>query len=113
MLFRSRTGRFGDSWYSEAFIAYVEQFLAPALEPGDIVIMDNLPAHKVTGVAQAIEAAGAELLYLPLNADSEERNKTSHNFNYEILTISMVLKWAVKKGWLGAVPEVERIPGAV
>ena len=49
----------------DAFIAYVEQFLAPALEPGQIVIMDNLPAHKVTGVAQAIENVGAELLYLP------------------------------------------------
>lgn len=49
----------------DAFIAYVEQFLAPALEPGQIVIMDNLPAHKVTGVADAIEAVGAELVYLP------------------------------------------------
>lgn len=49
----------------DAFIAYVEQFLAPALRPGDIVIMDNLPAHKVKGVAEAIENAGAELLYLP------------------------------------------------
>lgn len=49
----------------EAFIAWVEQFLAPALEPGALVVMDNLPAHKVRGVAQAIEAAGAELLYLP------------------------------------------------
>ena len=47
------------------FKAYVEQFLAPALSPGDIVIMDNLPAHKVAGVADAIEAAGADLLYLP------------------------------------------------
>jgi len=49
----------------DAFIAYVEQFLAPSLKPGDIVIMDNLPAHKVTGVADAIEVVGAELLYLP------------------------------------------------
>lgn len=47
------------------FKAYVEQFLAPALSPGDIVIMDNLPAHKVAGVADAIEAVGADLLYLP------------------------------------------------
>lgn len=49
----------------EAFIAWAEQFLAPALKPGQIVIMDNLPAHKVSGVAEAIEATGAELLYLP------------------------------------------------
>lgn len=48
-----------------AFRAYVEQVLVPELTPGDIVVMDNLPAHKVTGVRQAIEAAGASLLYLP------------------------------------------------
>lgn len=47
------------------FLAYIEQFLAPTLKPGDIVIMDNLPAHKVTGVRQVIEAVGARLLYLP------------------------------------------------
>lgn len=49
----------------ECFLAWVEQMLAPALRAGDIVIMDNLPAHKVGGVQQAIEARGAELLYLP------------------------------------------------
>lgn len=48
-----------------AFLAYVERVLAPTLARGDIVIMDNLPAHKVMGVRAAIEAAGAELLYLP------------------------------------------------
>jgi len=49
----------------ELFLAYVEQFLAPTLSPGDIVVMDNLPAHKVKGVAEAIAARGAELRYLP------------------------------------------------
>jgi transposase len=49
----------------DAFRAYVEQFLAPTLAPGDIVIMDNLGSHKVSGVRQAIEARGASLLYLP------------------------------------------------
>jgi transposase len=49
----------------ESFLAWVEQMLAPTLRPGDIVIMDNLAAHKVTGVSQAIEACGAELHYLP------------------------------------------------
>lgn len=48
-----------------AFLAYVEQVLAPTLSPGDIVIMDNLPAHKAAGIRQAIQAAGAELRYLP------------------------------------------------
>jgi transposase len=48
-----------------AFLAYVEQMLAPTLNAGDIVIMDNLPAHKTGGVRAAIEAVGATLLYLP------------------------------------------------
>lgn len=48
-----------------AFLAYVEQILAPTLAPGDIVVLDNLSAHKVAGVRQAIEATGARLLYLP------------------------------------------------
>jgi transposase len=48
-----------------AFLAYVEQVLAPTLRSGDLVIMDNLPAHRRTGVRAAIEAAGARLRYLP------------------------------------------------
>jgi transposase len=49
----------------ETFRAYVEQFLVPTLTPGDIVILDNLGSHKGAGVRSAIEAAGAQLLYLP------------------------------------------------
>jgi len=48
-----------------AFRAYVEQFLAPTLAPGDIVIADNLASHKVFGVREAIEARGADLWFLP------------------------------------------------
>ncbi len=48
-----------------AFRAYVEQFLAPTLTPGDIVVMDNLGSHKVAGVREAIAAKGATLVYLP------------------------------------------------
>jgi transposase len=48
-----------------AFQAYVEQVLAPTLRPGDIVVLDNLPAHKPAAVRQAIEASGAELRFLP------------------------------------------------
>lgn len=48
-----------------SFRAWVEQFLAPTLRPGDTVIMDNLGSHKVDGVRQAIEAVGAHPLYLP------------------------------------------------
>ena len=49
----------------DIFKAWVEQMLAPELRPGDIVIMDNLAAHKVDGIRKAIEARGAELRYLP------------------------------------------------
>ena len=48
-----------------AFLAYVEQVLVPSLVPGDVVIMDNLPAHKLANVRAAIEAAGAALHFLP------------------------------------------------
>ena len=47
------------------FLSYVQQLLVPALRPGDIVIMDNLSAHKVVGVRQAIESVDAQLIYLP------------------------------------------------
>ena len=47
------------------FLAYVEQVLVPTLKPSDVVVLDNLSAHKVPGIRQAIEAAGAKLLYLP------------------------------------------------
>ncbi|MBI1291889.1 IS630 family transposase [bacterium] len=47
------------------FLAYIEQVLGPTLSKGDVVVMDNLPAHKAAGVRQAIEAAGAELRCLP------------------------------------------------
>jgi transposase len=49
----------------DTFLSYVTQFLAPTLKPGDTVVMDNLSAHKVSGVREAIEAVGARLLYLP------------------------------------------------
>ena len=49
----------------DAFLAYVEQFLVPTLTAGDTVVLDNLSSHKVAGVREAIEAAGAALLYLP------------------------------------------------
>lgn len=48
-----------------AFLAYVRTLLCPTLRPGDIVIADNLSSHKVAGVRQAIEAAGAQIWYLP------------------------------------------------
>jgi transposase len=49
----------------EIFRNWVEQFLAPTLQPGDVVIADNLGSHKVAGVRQAIEARGATMMFLP------------------------------------------------
>jgi len=49
----------------ESFKAYLEQFLVPTLQPGDIVVMDNLGSHKSSCVRRLIRAAGAQLLFLP------------------------------------------------
>jgi len=49
----------------DAFRAYTEQVLAPTLVPGDVVVMDNLPAHRSPAIRVAIEAKGAQLRYLP------------------------------------------------
>src|SRR3546814_9658660 len=49
----------------EWFAAYAQQVLAPTLRPGDIVILDNLPAHKIMAAREAIEATGASMLFLP------------------------------------------------
>ena len=49
----------------DVFAAYLDQVLGPTLVPGDVVVLDNLPAHKVAGLAELVEARGARLLYLP------------------------------------------------
>jgi len=49
----------------ELFLQYVRKFLAPTLRSGDIVVMDNLSSHKVSGVIEAIEAVGAKVAFLP------------------------------------------------
>jgi len=49
----------------DIFLAYVEQVLCPQLQAGEVVVMDNLSAHKVKGIRELIEASGADLLYLP------------------------------------------------
>jgi transposase len=49
----------------QAFRVWVQQELAPVLHPGDIVVLDNLGSHKVAGIAEAIQAKGAQLRYLP------------------------------------------------
>jgi transposase len=50
---------------SDVFRTYVRDVLAPQLNPGDVVVMDNLSSHKASGVREALESAGAQLRYLP------------------------------------------------
>lgn len=50
---------------SQTFLAYTQQFLAPSLRHGDVVVMDNLSSHKANAVRESIEAVGADLWYLP------------------------------------------------
>ena len=56
---------FGGAMDGELFLAWVKQGLVLCLQPNDVVVMDNLATHKVTGVREAIEGAGARLEYLP------------------------------------------------
>jgi len=67
----------------EVFETYVEHFLVPTLEPGQVVVMDNLGAHRPKRVRELIEARGCELLYLPpyspdLNPIEEAFSKVKH-----------------------------------
>jgi len=62
----------------EIFRAYVQQHLTPQLKTGDIVLMDNLPSHKVAGVVEAIRSVGAEVVYLP--PYSPDRNPIENLF---------------------------------
>lgn len=50
---------------AEIFLAYLDHVLCPQLQPGQVIVMDNLSSHKVAGVRERIEGAGASLLYLP------------------------------------------------
>jgi transposase len=68
------------------FREYVRQVLAPTLQPGDIVVMDNLSSHKAAGVQEAIAAVGATLVYLP---------PYSPDFN-PIEMVYSKLKWLVR-----------------
>lgn len=56
---------FGGAMNGQLFLAWVKQGLVPCLQPDDVVVMDNLATHKVAGVREAIEGAGAGLEYLP------------------------------------------------
>jgi transposase len=84
-----------------SFLAYLEQVLVPALRKGDTVFMDNLRTHKIDGVAQAIEAAGAKLRYLP--AYSPDLNPIEMAFSK--------LKTALRKGAARSVTALIKLIG--
>jgi transposase len=65
-------------WKTTTFLAWIKQALAPTLKPGDVMVMDNLSAHKVAGVRQAIEAKDAKVAYLP--PYSPDLNPIEHFF---------------------------------
>jgi transposase len=84
-----------------SFLAYVEQGLVPTLRKGDIVFLDNLRCHKVVGVREAIEAAGATLRYLP--AYSPDLNPIEQAFSK--------LKAALRKGAARTVTRLLKLIG--
>jgi transposase len=68
---------------TDIFLAYLDHVLCPQLRPGDVVVMDNLSSHKVRGVRERIESAGAELLYLPpYSPDLTRSRRHGRNSNY-------------------------------
>lgn len=81
----------------DLFLAYVRQHLAPQLRPGDILVMDNLPAHKVAGVAAAVAAADARVVYLP---------PYSPDFN-PIEQVFSKIKNELRRRELRTIPELE------
>jgi len=84
----------------DVFLAYLEQVLCPKLKPGDVLILDNLSAHKVAGVRPLIEAAGAALLYLPpyspdLNPIEKAWSKLKHSLRAAKARTAEALEQAV------------------
>ena len=75
------------------FLVYVQQVLCPELQPGDLVICDNLSCHKVQGVAEAIAARGAQLCYLP--AYSPDLNPIEMAFS----KLKALLRQAAARDW--------------
>ena len=91
----------------EWFLAYVEQILVPALRPGMVVVMDNLPSHKVDGVREAIEGAKCRLEYLP--PYSPDLNPIEMAFS----KLKGLLRRAAERTAEGLRAAIERLAGAV
>jgi transposase len=93
-----------------AFRAWVEAMLVPTLNPGDIVVMDNLPAHKQPGVRAAIEARGAELRYLP--PYSPDLNPIEMAFSKLKALLKKVAARTVTELWEAIATTLPKISGA-
>lgn len=89
------------------FLAWVEQFLCPALRTGDIVVADNLSCHKVAGLRQAIEQAGATLLYLP--PYSPDLNPIENLFSKFKANLRQVAARTVEELWLAIAKALDMI----
>jgi transposase len=93
-----------------AFRAYVEKILVPELRPGDIVVMDNLPAHKADCVHEAIEGAKASLLYLP--AYSPDFNPIEMAFSKLKALLRAAAPRTIPKLWQSIAEAIDRFKPA-
>jgi transposase len=82
----------------EAFLAYFDQVLVPTLQPGAVVVMDNLPAHKLVGIRTMIEAAGPSPRYLP--PYSPGSNPIENAFTKLKALLRVRLHVRLQMGWL-------------
>ena len=92
----------------DAFRAYVEQILVPELNKGDVVIMDNLPAHKVGAIRTMIEDAGARLLYLP--PYSPDFNPIEMAFSKLKAMLRKASARTINELWLVIAEGIEKLP---
>jgi transposase len=91
----------------DVFRVYVEQVLCPQLQPEDVVVMDNLSAHKVKGVRQLIEASGAKLLYLPpYSPDLNPIEKAWAKLKQHLRSLKARTLEALERGIAEAIPTV-------
>jgi len=94
--------------HGAAFLAYVEQVLVPTLVPGDQVMMDNLPSHKVAGVKEAIEGAGATRVLLP--PYSPDFNPIEQAFAKLKALLRKAAARSVDDLWAAIAEAIERFP---
>ena len=91
----------------DIFEAFLEQVLCPALQPGDVVVMDNLASHKIPPVQLLIENAGAQLLYLPpYSPDLNPIEKAWSKLKQLLRTAKARSREALESAITGALPMI-------